>query len=101
MLAKMVVNYGLNHGWPLMPELLGYITLPDWVWKVPTLAHLVAPIAGFNNLKAILVFSLVVLVLLTGLYSTLYAIIYRIFGPPRYSAVDAPPQKRKPKRYIR
>jgi peptidoglycan/LPS O-acetylase OafA/YrhL len=97
----MVVDYGLSHGWPIPTELLGYIQFPDWVWKIPILARIVAPIASYNNLKAVLVFFVVVLVLLIGVYSTLYAIIYRIVGPPRYSAVDAPPPKYKPKKYKR
>jgi peptidoglycan/LPS O-acetylase OafA/YrhL len=99
--AVMMVNYSLSQGWPIPSEWLGYIEFPDWVWKIPFLTSIAGPIASYNNLKAVLAFFVVVLVLLMGVYSTLYAIIYRVLGPPRYSAVDAPPSGRKVKRYKR
>lgn len=100
-LADLVVKYGLGRGWPLPPEMLGYIIFPEWVWKIPVLASLAAPIANYANLKAVLVFFVIVLVLLIGLYTTIYAFVYRVTGPPLYSAVDAPPPSRKTKRYKR
>jgi len=99
--AALVVNYGLSQGWPIPPELLGHIKFPDWVWKIPFLASIAAPIASYNNLKAVLAFFVVVLVLLMGFYSTIYAFIYQGLGPPRYTAIDAPPSRRRTKRYKR
>ncbi|MCJ7585537.1 MAG: hypothetical protein MUO30_12315 [Anaerolineales bacterium] len=99
--AALLVNYGLSQGWPIPSEWLGYIKFPDWVWKIPFLTSIAGPIANYNNLKAVLAFFVVVLALLMGVYSTLYAIIYRGLGPPRYSAVDAPPSGHRPKRYKR
>lgn len=99
--AALLVNYGLSQGWPIPPEWLGYIKFPDWVWKIQFLASIAGPIANYNNLKAVLAFCVVILVLLTGVYSTVYAFIYRGLGPPRYTAVDAPPSKHRPKSYKR
>lgn len=99
--AVLLVNYGLSQGWPLPAEWLGYIKFPSWVWKIPFLASITAPIANYNNLKAILVFFFIVLVMLTGLSSTIYAFVYRGLGPPRYTALDAPPPKHKSKSYKR
>ncbi len=99
--AALLVNYGLGQGWPIPQEWLGYIYFPDWVWKIPALASIAGPIAGYNNLKAVLAFFFVVLILLIGLYSTIYAFAYRVLGPPRYTAVDVPPSGRKAKRYKR
>ena len=75
--AALLVNYGLSQGWPIPPEWLGYINFPDWVWKIQFLASITGPIASYNNLKAVLAFFFVVLMLLTGIYSTVYAFIYR------------------------
>ncbi len=100
-MASLLVNYGLGRGWPIPPELLGYIKFPDWVWKIPILASIAGPVASYNNLKAVSAFFFVVLVLLTGLYSTVYAFVYRGLGPPRYSTIDAPPSGHRPKRYKR
>jgi peptidoglycan/LPS O-acetylase OafA/YrhL len=99
--AALLVNYGLSQGWSIPSEWLGNIKFPDWVWKIPFLVSIAGPIASYNNLKAVLAFFVVILVLLMGVYSTLYAIIYRGLGPPRYSALDAPPSGRKVKRYKR
>ncbi|MFH1183847.1 MAG: hypothetical protein V1755_02265 [Chloroflexota bacterium] len=99
--AALSVNYGLSQGWPIPPEWLGYIKFPDWVWKIQFLSNIAGPIASYNNLKAVLAFFVVILVLLMGVYSTLYAIIYRGLGPPRYSSVDAPPSGRRTKKYKR
>ena len=99
--AALLVNYGLSQGWPIPPEWLGYIKFPDWVWKIQFLASIAGPIANYNNLKAVLAFCVVILVLLIGVYSTVYAFIYRGLGPSRYTAVDAPPSKHRPKSYKR
>lgn len=99
--AVLLVNYGLSQGWPIPAEWLGYIKFPDWVWQIPFLAGIARPIANFSHPIAILAFFVVILILLTGLYSTVYAFIYRGLGPPRYTALDAPPPKHKPKSYKR
>ena len=99
--ATLLVDYSLNQGWLIPAEWLGYIKFPDWVWKIPILASIASPIASYNNLKAVLAFFVVILVLLVGIYSTFYAFIYRSLAPPRYSSVDAPPSGRRTKRYTR
>jgi hypothetical protein len=99
--AVILVNYGLAHGWPFPPELIGYVQFPDWVWNAPILPSLAAPIASFLNLFAVLITFFLIAVLLSGIFSTLYAFLYRIAGPSKFSAVDAPPSKHKAKVYKR
>jgi len=99
--AQLLVNAALAHGWAIPNELLGYIKFPDWLVSNPILAVILVPIAGYNNLKAILVLAIVIFVILYSLYSTLYAVLYKTFGPPRYTATDAPPTGRKTKHYKR
>jgi hypothetical protein len=39
------------------------------------------------------------LILGFGVLTVLYAVVYRLFGPPRYSPLDAPMPKAPPKRW--
>jgi hypothetical protein len=99
--AELIVRTGVEKGWPLPPELLGFIRFPDWIYKVPVLSDICRWLASYPNLLAVLIFFLVLLLLLSGVFSTVYSIVYRTIGPSRYTAVDAPPPNRKVKQYKR
>ncbi len=75
--------------------LLGNVQFPDWVAKTPTLSVIAGFISSLNNLWAMLIFFFIFVLILAGLFSTIYTIIYRYVGPPRYTIVDAPPTKHK------
>lgn len=87
------VNTGITKGWPIPTGLLGFVKFPAWVWNVPILANLLQPITAFRNIFAILIFFIIFLILISGFLSLLYAILYRIVGPPVLTPVDAPPMK--------
>jgi len=87
------VRIGLTKGWPIPLNLLGFVQFPKWVWKFPLTTNLLSPIANYQNFYAILVFSIVILVILSGIFSLFYAIIYRLVGPPVRTEFDAPPVK--------
>jgi hypothetical protein len=57
---------------------------------------------GANTAVRITLFHFVFVVLFCVLgflvFSFVYAVIYRVSGPPRYGPTDAPPPKRKPKK---
>jgi hypothetical protein len=91
--AVELVNIGITKGWPIPRDLLGFIQFPEWVWKISLLSNLLHPIATFRNIYAIFVFTFVVLILLSGIFSLFYSILYRFIGPPRLTPVDAPPVK--------
>lgn len=88
-----LVKVGLDKGWPIPRGLLGFVEFPAWVWKYHVTTNILNPIASYPNFYAILVFTIVILILLSGIFSVLYAFIYRLVGPPQYSEVDAPPLK--------
>lgn len=46
-----------------------------------------------------LFFTVIFMVLGFGLLSILYGVLYRMFGPPRYGPLDAPPIKKNRRRY--
>lgn len=89
------IKSGITRGWPKPASLLGFVKFPEWVWKVPILENILQPIANFRDFYAILFFTLVFLILLSGILSFFYSILYRIVGPPVLSPVDAPPIKNR------
>lgn len=91
--AVLLVRHGLSHGWPIPPELTGYIEFKDWVWKTPLISNLARPIANCKDLWAVLITSIIILVFLSGIITTAYAIMRRITGPSQYSPVDVPPSQ--------
>ena len=101
-LAMAFVSVGKKAGWPIPYQLLGTPQFPDWVWKVPQLTAVARPLSSVRDLYAYLFISVVIAVILGGLSSLVYALVYRFIGPPRYGPQDAPPPKGiKPKPYKR
>jgi len=82
-------------------QLLGYIQFPDWVFRVRIVSSFAFFIGRIQNLWLDIITFFVILLILTGVTSLLYAIIYTLVGPARYSPVDAPPPKHKGKFYKR
>lgn len=83
------------------PEILGYPKFPAWVYKVVFFNTIAQWIGTLKDPVALLIFSLAVLLLLSGLISLIYTAIYQLVGPPRYTEVDAKPSKYKAKAYKR
>ncbi|RME88652.1 MAG: hypothetical protein D6770_06460 [Anaerolineae bacterium] len=100
-IAVEVVNYGLQAGWPLPRELFVPIRAPRLLWRVSVLVPVLSWLSQQRNLVAYLSVALLVLVFLGGIFSLLYALLYRFIGPPRYGPLDVPPPKHKPKPYKR
>lgn len=95
------IKYGLNHGWTIPYQLLGYPTLPDLFYKSSGLIAVFGPITRINHLYAYTAVSLLYMILIGGTISVLYAIAYRFVGPSRYGPMDDPPPKIKAKKYTR
>jgi hypothetical protein len=82
-------------------QLLGHVHFPDWAFKVRIVADIAGYISSLDNLWLNIITFFVVLLILTGVASLLYSLIYTLVGPARYSALDAPPTKYKAKVYKR
>jgi hypothetical protein len=76
-IAEALVEMNLTEGWVAVP--------PD----------LVGP-ASSPYLYAKLAMTVLVAVILFAMYTLGYMVIYSVLGPPRYSRIDAPPERRKP-----
>jgi hypothetical protein len=73
---------------------------PDWVYAVPGLNDFARWIRSIPMIKAQLLFSFFIILIFSGLLSVLYSMIYRA-SVPRYSPLDEPAPKIKPKKYTR
>ena len=100
-LAVVTVQIGLKAKWPLPYQLLGAPRFPDIVWSVPQLTALVVPLTRIDNLYANLFFAVFYMVILSGIGSLAYAMVYRAIGPARYGPQDVPPPNIKTKKYKR
>jgi hypothetical protein len=101
-LADVTIQAGVKAHWSLLPyQLVGTPLFPDFVWKFWQLAALASPLTKINNLYANLLLTFIYIIILSGLGSLGYAIIYRFIGPPRYGPQDIPQPKIKTKPYKR
>ncbi len=100
-ISLLAVEYAINQGIRLPEELAGPPVMPEALFKVPGLVGILLWIQSQNNLYAHLLVALFVLVLLAGIFTLVYAIMYRVSGPSPYSEFDAPPPKVKVKKYRR
>jgi hypothetical protein len=99
--SLLLVDYGINNGWPLPPSWLQPATLPPLLVRLEGMARLQSFLNTQPRLIAHLVFTVAISVVIGGVMSVSYGYIYQIFGPPRYGPTDAPPPRVKAKRYKR
>lgn len=82
-------------------ELLITPQVPGWLWNAPGLAQGVQFILSQPGILAMLVLTLMYILILGGILSVAYAMMYRMLAPSRYGPMDAPPPKVKVKKYTR
>jgi cobalamin synthase len=80
---------------------LGAARLPDFFYKSSGLLQLFGFITRIPNFYAHAAVSILYMVLIGGIISVIYAVVYRMVGPSRYGPLDAPPPKIKTKKYTR
>jgi hypothetical protein len=98
--AEVSMPFFLERG--LVPQQLLFTpVLPTWVWYAPGLARIIQFLFGRYAIFATLILTFVFILLLGGVFSFIYALIYRSMAPSRYGPMDAPPPKTKIKKYKR
>ncbi len=86
----------------LLPhELFRRVILPEWTYTTPVIGPAASFISSIDNLWGMIMFFFIFLLVLSGVFSMLYAGIYQIVGPQQYSPLDAEPTKYKAKHYKR
>lgn len=99
--GNAIIKYGINRRWPIPLELLGFPRMPDFFYRSNGLMYLLRPIIATNNFYAIILTSVIFMILLSGIISVIYGVIYNLTGPARYGPTDEPPPKIKTRKYIR
>lgn len=99
--AVLLVNYGLKKGWPIPPDWLGAPTIHPLLLKLQGLSVVWNFLRAQTNLTANLFLALAIAVLIFGVLSIIYGVLFKMMGPPQYGPTDAPPMRVKVKRYKR
>jgi vacuolar-type H+-ATPase subunit I/STV1 len=100
-LAVIAVNLWLLRGLPLPPEWIGYLEIDPLLYRISGLTLILDFLGSQYNLVANLVFAFAIAIIIAGVMSIVFGYIYRLFGPPQYGPLDAPPPRVKVKRYKR
>jgi hypothetical protein len=82
-------------------QLTGYVHFPEWAYRVMIVRQFALFIGSFKDLWLNIIIFWIIVLLLTTVASLLYAWIYTMVGPARYTALDAPPSKHRGKNYKR
>ena len=100
-LAAASIQWALDRDWPIPIQLLGYPVVPKVLWNVRAFSPILAPIQSQQNLYAIAALFLIYTILGGAIISLVYALVYRIVGPPVYGPLDAPPPPVEVRKYTR
>jgi hypothetical protein len=99
--SVLLVNFGVQSGWPIPPGWLGTPTFNPLLWELQGLVVSLNFLSRQTNLVANLVFASVITIVIGGVLSVLFGYIYKLFGPSQYGPTDSPPIRVKVKRYKR
>jgi hypothetical protein len=101
-IALLLIDYGIQHGWPIPPSWLRPISIHPLLLSLRGLEPVWNFLLSQDNLIAVVVFTIAITIVIGGIMSIIYGYIYTIFGPPQYGPQDAPPIRGiKVKRYKR
>jgi hypothetical protein len=95
------IVFALNKGYTVPYQLLGTPRFPDLFYQSTGMMTLLRPIIAIKHFYAYAVASIMYMILLSGIMSFVYALVYRMVGPGRYGPLDAPPANVKVKPYKR
>jgi hypothetical protein len=100
-LAVITMDTATRLEWPIPADFFGYISLPDILYNSRVLVPVLNAITGVENLYGYIVFTGIYTVVLGALMSFIYALAYKVVGPPVYGPLDMPPRKGPVKKYRR
>jgi hypothetical protein len=99
--ASELDKFARAQGWGLMYDMPITLQFPGIVYSLPYLGPLASYISSVQDLPAMLLFFLLFLMVFSGVLSFIYAAIYRLIGPPRYTVIDAPAPRVTAKKHTR
>ena len=87
---------------PLLPGMTRAIDIPPWLYNsLSGLQSLFNYIENEPLLVSYLIFTLVLTILIFSIMSIFYGFMYKAFGPSQLGPTDAPPIRKKVKKYTR
>jgi len=86
---------------PLLPGMTRAIDIPDWMYRLNGLIPVFRYIESQPLLISYIVFTVIISILLFTIMSIVFGFIYKAFGPSQYGPTDAPPIRKKVKKYTR
>lgn len=86
---------------PLLPSMTRPIDIPNWMYFFSGLQSVFLYIENQPLLVAYLVLTLIIGIFLFTILAIVYGFMYKAFGPSQYGPTDAPPIRKKVKKYTR
>lgn len=86
---------------PLLPSMTKPIDIPDWMYGMNGLAPVFNYIESQPLLVSFIIFAVAISVLVFSIMSIVYGFMYKAMGPSQYGPTDAPPIRKKVKKYTR
>jgi hypothetical protein len=87
---------------PLLPGMTRAIDVPPWLYNTLTgFQPLFNYVESQPLFVSFLVFAVVLTILIFATMSIVFGFIYKAFGPSPYGPTDAPPVRKKVKKYTR
>jgi hypothetical protein len=99
--AAITMEAAITNRWPIPSQFLGYVTLPDMLYRSQILVPMLVAISKVQNLNGYVAFTAVYTIILAAILSFAYAFVYKFIGPPTYGPMDVPPPRASSKRYKR
>ncbi len=101
--AAITVQYIYENNPSFIPrDLLTTMDVPIIVWRIlPVLAGFLQNIFSYRFLWVNLAVTVVFMLIFSGIMSVVYSMLFKAFGPPQYGRLDAPPARKKTKKYVR
>ena len=91
--ARVMVDLGISQKWKYVLAMSGSFQFPGIFYQIPYISTAASYISGVRFFEALFVFFVLFLLLFSGFFALLNAVLYRMFGPPKYSDIDAPPMR--------
>lgn len=95
--SALIVEFGQQQHWSVFSAFPRYLDIPAFLYSIPGTVQL----SRMPNLPVTLVLFFFMLIVFSGIFSVLYAYIYRLVGPPRYGPQDMPAPKIRTKPFKR
>jgi hypothetical protein len=100
--AMMVLlDFGKSQKWSFIYGMATTVRFPDIFYTTPYVKIAANYLSGIPYLAAMVLFFIMFLILFSGVFAVLNAMLYRMIGPPRYTRIDEPAPRVKTKRYTR